>query len=315
MGAIRAFFVSGFDWDGAAGRAPVVVGLIAMGVIAAIGPTISSLIGGALAPGQVVYVLSALIVVQLYGTIVRRLHDAGRSGWWLLLAALPYGPVLLMLALLALPSGGPERMRRDPRIWRRLGFALACLLAVGMASRAFWTDHLLISDIMTPSLESGDYVAATTLFGEVERGDIVVYTIDAPGNPAHIMRVIGLPGETISVSGSDMLIDGAAATFEPDGEGWREVLPDGTAHPVIPGGAMAPGISLTVPEGHVFLLADNRALDAAFASEARAAQHVVAEARIWARVARVLASSGSWRAGAFSWIDAMRWDRVWRRPE
>ncbi|MGU3492789.1 DUF805 domain-containing protein [Xanthobacteraceae bacterium A53D] len=52
----------------------------------------------------------AVIAVHLLpsaAVMVRRLHDLGRSGWWLLLA--PTGIGLLVLAIFAMEPGSPAR--------------------------------------------------------------------------------------------------------------------------------------------------------------------------------------------------------------
>ena len=63
---------------------------------------------------------------------------------------------------------------------------------------------------MEPNLHDAEYVIidkVTYLFGAPQRGDIVVFARE--GEPKDLIkRVIGLPGETIEVSGGAVLVDG-----------------------------------------------------------------------------------------------------------
>lgn len=73
---------------------------------------------------------------------------------------------------------------------------------------------------MSPTFDSGDYLIVDELsyrLGEVERGDVVVFRY--PNNPKvfYIKRVIGLPGETVSINEGKVSIlkaDGTTITLE-----------------------------------------------------------------------------------------------------
>ena len=311
MQAARDFFVGGFDWDGTTGRGAVVVGLVTLVAIMALSPMLAGMSGGRLSAQQVDSALSAFVLVQLYGTIVRRLHDAGRSGFWLLLAVLPYMPLLMMLALLALPRGAGIAPPRQ--LWRRVGFVLTVLLALFLVSRLWWIDHLVEGEQMGPTLRRGDWVAARTYFGPPERGDVVV--VATPDGGDIVLRVVGLPGERVSQEDRGIAIDAVPAEITGEGAVLTETLPGGVSHAVVPliGGGSA--LVAEVPEGFVLVLGDNRALDAAFASEARLAARMVPESYVRARVFRIVASSGAWRGGLPAWLQGMRWDRVWTAPQ
>jgi signal peptidase I len=122
---------------------------------------------------------------------------------------------------------------------------------------------------MEPQLEEGDRVIVSRTayrLHDVRRGDIVVFpspsaapdedgfaerwakdaleavALREPGEDELIKRVVGLPGETISAQDDQVVVDGRIVR-EP-------YLPDGVATqdfgPVV------------VPDGHVFVLGDNR---------------------------------------------------------
>ncbi len=66
---------------------------------------------------------------------------------------------------------------------------------------------------MQPNFHAGQYLIISRLdylFGDPQRGDVAVF--QAPdkdtSEPRLIKRVVGLPGETVTVSGDDVFIDG-----------------------------------------------------------------------------------------------------------
>jgi signal peptidase I len=99
-----------------------------------------------------------------------------------------------------------------------------------------------------PSMQPNLYVGYRVLmekvsyrFGPLQRGDVVV--VDRPGEAVSLIkRVIGLPGEIIEVQGGRVLVDGERLE-----EPWVAYL----------GGPNCP--AQRVPEGHVFVIGDNRA--------------------------------------------------------
>lgn len=308
MGAARDFFVGGLDWDGMTGRGPVVVGLILMVLIMLVAAPLANLSGGLFTARQVDSALSSLVLVQLYGTIVRRLHDAGRSGFWLLLAILPYMPILMMLALLALPRAAGN-VEQGSRLWRRIGFFLAVGLALFLVSRLFWTDHLVEGDQMDPTLQRGDWVAAATYFRSPQRGDIVISRGDLA------LRIVGLAGERVAEGEAGISIDGADVPVGGAPGALFETLPGGSTHAVVPLAGGGSSLVAEIPEGYVLLLGDNRAYDAAFASPARLSARMVPESHVRARVVRVLASSDTWRGSLPAWLQGMRWGRIGLVPQ
>jgi signal peptidase I len=103
-------------------------------------------------------------------------------------------------------------------------FAVAVLLvATGARAYAIQT-YFVPTPSMTPTLMPGDRILVNKLASTIHRGDIVVFhdpPADKGGPPTLVKRVIGLPGETISSSGSTVLIDG-----KPLAEPWLPPLND-----------------------------------------------------------------------------------------
>ena len=48
---------------------------------------------------------SLLLIIPLFAAMTRRLHDTGRSGWWVALLAVCYVVVLVSMAILVAPYG------------------------------------------------------------------------------------------------------------------------------------------------------------------------------------------------------------------
>lgn len=96
---------------------------------------------------------------------------------------------------------------------------------------------------MIPTLEDGEFVLVSKVnyrFGDVERGDIIVFHFPMDPKQELIKRVIGLPGDTISVQNGMVSVNGQTLS-----------------EPYI---AAAPAYSgnWTVPDGQLFVLGDNR---------------------------------------------------------
>jgi signal peptidase I len=96
---------------------------------------------------------------------------------------------------------------------------------------------------MNPTLQDGEYILVNRLaykLGNPVRGDIVVFSFPMDPKQDLIKRVIGLPGETISVQDGKVLVNGVPLD-----------------EPYI----AAPPIynnTWVVPEGQLFVLGDNR---------------------------------------------------------
>lgn len=87
---LRAFAV----FDGRAGRPEYWWFFLAVVLAAGVATLVSEVLGS---------VILLLLALPLVAAGARRLHDAGHSGWWQLLAVVPFGAVV-PLVMLALPS-------------------------------------------------------------------------------------------------------------------------------------------------------------------------------------------------------------------
>lgn len=129
-----------------------------------------------------------------------------------------------------------------------IGAVVVALLIKTFVVQAF----RIPSDSMVPTLQDGDRVLVNKLSydaHDVNRGDVVVFhrppnLVAAEGDPEDLIkRVIGLPGETVSARDGVVYIDDRRLT-EP-------YLPEGTA-------TFNLDAPITVPEGHILVMGDNR---------------------------------------------------------
>lgn len=170
----------------------------------------------------------------------------------------------------------------------------AGLIAIGIHTFLF-QPFFIPSGSMVPTLQVGDYLFvnkfalgyshfslpfAPDLFsGRIpdvmpKRGQVLVFR--PPGDPGtnFIKRVVGLPGDTIQVTGGQLLINGAQVPRTDDGNAtdtssgvpilarqFSEVLPGGRRHLIYK--QSSDGFAnntpvFTVPPGDLFMMGDNR---------------------------------------------------------
>ena len=133
-----------------------------------------------------------------------------------------------------------------------LGWIRDILIAVAIAAviLAFFKPIIIQQQSMEPNFYSGDYVItsrqAYNLFGDPQRGDIIVFKSDLYTDEGEaknlIKRIIGLPGDTVEIIDGEVYLNGEMLNEEYIKE---------------------PGLSgemeaVTVPEGELFVMGDNR---------------------------------------------------------
>lgn len=136
-------------------------------------------------------------------------------------------------------------------------------LVIAIVVRTFVLQTFWIpSPSMSPTLVRDDRVLVNKLsyrFGDIERGDVVVFS-RPPNEPPDevkdlIKRVVALPGERISLVDGQVRIDGGLLE-EPYVNGLQTIYNAGCSSVPLDGIDTAEGY--VVPDGHVFVLGDNR---------------------------------------------------------
>ncbi|MDE2483269.1 MAG: DUF805 domain-containing protein [bacterium] len=78
-----------------------VFNVIAIAVLALVGGVLGALIAGKEIAGDIATVLYGIYVIAVLlpslAVSVRRLHDTGRSAWWLLLSFVPFANIVLLI--------------------------------------------------------------------------------------------------------------------------------------------------------------------------------------------------------------------------
>ncbi|HET9716808.1 MAG TPA: signal peptidase I [Pseudolabrys sp.] len=142
-----------------------------------------------------------------------------------------------------------------------------------------------------------------------KRGDVVVFRWPGDRSQVWVKRVIGLPGDHISISRGQVSVNGMAASLHTAGTDemqaedgtmlpamrYIETLPGGHSHPIlklVQHGEYDDIPDIVVPPGHLFVLGDNR--DNSADSRVPLRQGGVGMLPISDLVGRVDAVVGSW---------------------
>jgi signal peptidase I len=155
-------------------------------------------------------------------------------------------------------------------------FIAVAFTAMMILFRANWHFYSIAAGSMEPTLRVGDYLAARNgpfEADEISRGEVIVY-LQAGGNIPFISRLIGKGGDRIQMIGGMVYLNGDALKIaslddyelhEPGGRvssvrRFEETL-DGKRYETLDirndsGGDNTKAFD--IPEGHVFVLGDNR---------------------------------------------------------
>lgn len=108
-----------------------------------------------------------------------------------------------------LQHGAPQKNKKDG-IWETIKFAIIAFLIV-WPIRAFVAQPFIVSgSSMVPTFENNQYLIVDQIsykFEKPERGDVVIFRYPNDTTKFFIKRIIGLPGETVLIDGSQVSIE------------------------------------------------------------------------------------------------------------
>lgn len=142
-----------------------------------------------------------------------------------------------------------KKQSRAKSILKNIAKDFLCVLLVCILFFVMFFNMEIPSESMEPTLQVGDRLLGWKLYLSVGRGDVVVFWSDEEGMYL-IKRVIGLPGETVSLKDGYIYIDGEKLE-----EPW---LPDDVVGKTFNSTGGLDFDYGKVPENCYFLLGDNR---------------------------------------------------------
>lgn len=235
--------------------------------------------------------------------------------------------------------------------WETIKIVIEALLIAMVVRVFFYQPFNIPSGSMKETLLVGDYLFVSKLsYGyskysftssfdlfdgrifadEPKRGDVIVFKLPRDNSTDYIKRLIGLPGDEINVRGGVLFINGKEVPREPDGEfvtredggpprrikRYKETLPNGVSYHVLdaePAGPFDNVGPYKVPEGHYFMMGDNR--DNSTDSRAQWGVGYVPFENLIGRAEIIFFSAAVDEPGALSWTRPWTWpfDIRWSR--
>lgn len=235
-------------------------------------------------------------------------------------------------------------------LWRE-GKGVALALALVLVVRTVAAEPYTVpTPSMVPTLMVGDKLVASKFaygysrysmpIGELPmkgrvldrapaRGDVIVFRLPRDTSETYVKRVIGLPGDRIQMRDGQVWINGQPAPLKADGIGeaeddngsdeparrYVETLPGGVSHTIFKihdNGRLDNTAEVTVPQGHLFVMGDNR--DNSADSRVPVREGGVGLLSTDNLVGRVDAIVGSWNMGirnqpVWTWLSGFRFAR------
>ncbi|MCA9370741.1 MAG: signal peptidase I [Candidatus Peregrinibacteria bacterium] len=144
-----------------------------------------------------------------------------------------------------------------------VGLNIVIIVGVVAVIRTFLVSPFQVEgSSMLSTLEHKEYIIINKLayrLGSPKRGDVVVFRPPTSPDKPYVKRVIGMPGDTVTIEDGEVFIQagskGATVLLE---EEYLNAANRGRTFQSPPSSGNTSRISYTVPEGQYFLLGDNR---------------------------------------------------------
>lgn len=157
----------------------------------------------------------------------------------------------------------------NPRLQSILSMIIGATLLLGGLFGVLISPVIVPSPSMAPTIAVGEVVWVwkapySVGLGNPGRGDIV--TFDAPKSSQHLVnlfikRVVAIAGDTVEIRHNRLVLNGNLLPLQINEKLQHMEVLDGRTHYKVNldrGGAKFDMPAMTVPQGHVFILGDNR---------------------------------------------------------
>jgi len=144
------------------------------------------------------------------------------------------------------PAAPPKGSSAGMNIWSTVRFAILCAVLF-FSLRAVAPTYAIEGESMSPTFHDGGRVILNGAYrlASPDRGDIIVFDPPYDSTNPYIKRVVALAGERVSIHDGQVYVNDIALI---------EDYVDGAQTTCV----RAPHCDLTVPDGHVYVLGDNR---------------------------------------------------------
>jgi signal peptidase I len=235
------------------------------------------------------------------------------------------------------PSGnGKEVVREKPNAAKEWAKSLILAFVLFFFIRTFLTNTVvIISGSMEDTLQIGDFLIVNRAamgsrvpgtpwripgYSKPNRGDVLVFDPHHEEDMKLVKRLLGLPGDTLEMRRKQLFVNGQALVepyvhFVDNGGEYVDTIMNWQKDYLVPG--VEPDTyeptrdtwgPIVVPEGHYFMLGDNR--DSSYDSRYWGP---LAEWRIEGRPSLTYFSYDRDSMRPFPWIREVRWGRIFHR--
>ncbi|MEK7590937.1 MAG: signal peptidase I [Patescibacteria group bacterium] len=143
-------------------------------------------------------------------------------------------------------------------------FNIVVIVAIVAGIRTFLVSPFQVEgNSMVDTLEDKQYIIINKLayiLGDPDRGDVVVFRPPSDQEKYYVKRIIGLPGDRISIRGGNVYLtkSGSKEETQLEEDPYLNDRNEGHTYSHPPSSGNIAEVTYEVPEGHFFLLGDNR---------------------------------------------------------